>query len=195
VTPEIEEPSQELATEPKEPTALWRIMFAAGLAAVLLGFAGWMLVKGLGERNLAEDSKGWPTAPSVVTASDTERDTVNRRRGGRETRYRVRVEYDYVVDGASYHGDRIRAACCSYEDWSKADQKARQYRVRSTVQVRYDPDNPGRAVLEPGGAGWWWVVAGLGAVMGAVGLFLAGLVAQTWWQRRQTLRLQDEPVG
>jgi hypothetical protein len=56
----------------------------------------------------------------------------------------------------------------------RAEAKLAEYPVGSAVDVRYDPDDARRSVLESGGGGNWWLFAVAGVAAGGTGLILLG---------------------
>ena len=62
---------------------------------------------------------------------------------------RIRVVYDYVAHGQSYHGDRI---CFGFVMPSERHRLA-QMRSGDSVEVSYDSQDVSRSVLFPGTAG------------------------------------------
>jgi hypothetical protein len=125
-----------------------------GIGVVLLAFGGYMGVQG-------ERSRHWPTAPGIVTASEVQPNyslTGRRRRS-----HSAHITYRYPVNGTFYTNDVI-----SYGNdfFDNEYTQARVYAQGAGVEVRYDPGNPARAVLEPG-AGLVPVLA----VLAGVGCF------------------------
>jgi hypothetical protein len=158
--------------------------FGVGLGIVFLVIAGAMLTLGIVVLNLATDSESWPTTPGVVTASWVEREM-----GSRSYSYEPHVTYSYAVEGAAYVGNDVRAGDFSISDRSDAEAIVAKYPVGSDVDVRYDPGDPGRAVLETGVSGaslFWmllWMVIGVGCAVGGV-VVLAPIIRDAWQRIR-----------
>jgi hypothetical protein len=128
--------------------ALWPI--AAGVCLVVFG--GYL-------RILSLRSRGWPVTSGVITDSHWRTPVA----GGREEKVRADIRYRYTVGGQIYRGDVI-----SYGEMlfaSDADRLQR-YPQGATVEVHYDPQDPGLAVLESGAgkAPGLFILAGLGAL-------------------------------
>ena len=159
----------------------WRLFRMIVAVSPLAFFAGaWLaLSHGLGLRDLANDSATWPTADGVVvTAEVVERSS----RGGDE--FEPRIAYAYVVTGRPYTGHVVRSGGFEYGNRARAEAKLAEYPVGSAVTVRYDPGDPGRAVLEPGGGGDWWLFTGAGIASAVTGAFLLAAIARDRWYAR-----------
>src|SRR3954447_17143601 len=137
-------------------------------------------------RRLASASLRWPTASGRVTHCDVIEEIVEEKteHDNRPTtsklvhRYQVDLRYAYRVGKRDFIGTEV--------DWNGtmisglrevAEEAAAKYRPGKSVQVYYDPDQPGQAVLEPAsrrGARGPLVGAAVCAVVG--GLFLMILV-------------------
>jgi hypothetical protein len=92
----------------------------------------------------AKQAADWPTAQGRVVQS-----TVDVQEG-KAVPFSAHVEYDFTVDGRSYHGQRI-AMGPTKRDRQRADVEAvlARYPAGQAVAVHYNPTNPGDAVLEP----------------------------------------------
>ncbi len=84
-----------------------------------------------------------------------------------------RVRYEYEVDGRTYFSHRI-----DFGGWWSAWNVVEEHPVGTTWTVSYDPEDPGRAVLEPGvrGVSVLELYLGLAVVVGGVLLALG-----IWW--------------
>ena len=109
-----------------------------GIGVVLLVFGLYMAVQG-------ERSRNWPTAPGIITESEVQS---SRSLTGRRRRFRsVHITYRYPVNGTFYTNDVISYGKDFFEN---EYTQVRLYSQGSRVEVRYDPGNPARAVLDPG---------------------------------------------
>jgi hypothetical protein len=63
-----------------------------------------------------------------------------------QTFYTADIKYAYTVQGVEYRSDVVVIGGHSYG----ANATVKRYPLGKKVSVSYDPDNPGRAVLEPG---------------------------------------------
>lgn len=98
--------------------------------------------------DVAEASMNWPQVPGLVVQSNLEyrrRESVN----SRKTDFRIEVSYEYVVDDRVYENDVVRF---DQRNLSNADKEllVSAYPVGKRVDVFYNPDHPGQAVLERG---------------------------------------------
>jgi len=150
------------------------IFFAIGLSAILTASA----------------SKGWPSVDGVIVSSEVQSDWSSapagtpQHRSGTQRVYRADVRYAYTVDGQEYEGDRVEFGGFSSSNAKRAYRIVGTYRKGQTVAVYYDPNDPSRAVLEPGKTTWFSkgaVCAGSGFVL--VGL-LVGLVVRADFRQR-----------
>ncbi|MBL4761986.1 MAG: DUF3592 domain-containing protein [Gammaproteobacteria bacterium] len=115
---------------------------------VLMGF-------GIKNRINAYQSKFWPTVQGIVAHS-----SVGSERDDDEfIRYRVSVSYDYVLGSKSYYGRVIQFSMSDFRDEVKAKAVADKYPKGDHVTVYYEPENPDKSVLEPGGSGGWLLIA------------------------------------
>jgi hypothetical protein len=87
--------------------------------------------------------------------------------------WKVSVAYDYVVDGRRYTGRRLYFASRPVDGMTTARVQALLTRYPPDVQVavRFDPDRPDRAVLEPRVD---WETLPANAVMGVIPLVAVG---------------------
>jgi len=133
-----------------------------GIGAVLLVVGLYMGVQG-------ERSRTWPTAPGIVTESEVQS---NSNVAGRRNRSRwARIVYRYPVNGTFYTNDLVSYGKGLFEN---EYTQVRLYAQGSRVEVRYDPGNPARAVLDPGAG-----LASLLALLAGVGCF-----SYAFWRAR-----------
>jgi len=158
-------------------TPVW---FSALVCAVALAMAVWET------RNyvLGEASKRWRRTEGKVLDAWFELDEHSGEDAliyfGEATDSHVaRLVYEYFVDGRRYRSRHFTYRPTRHRDARKVFALLREFRVGNTVQVRYDPKRPQRAVVLPGAdegsllriLGW-----------GVLALFAAGfaLVDPTW---------------
>lgn len=106
------------------------------LTAILYGMAGRI------ERRI-EAARSWPRAPATITAT---------RVGRSKNSHWPEVRYNYQVAGRDYHGKRLEFVRHS-RGKAECEAMLAHYAPGTQVFARYDPDNPGFAVLEAGGDG------------------------------------------
>jgi hypothetical protein len=93
----------------------------------------------------AKSSVQWPQAKGVITSSHLVVGHFKQMKG-----YRGVVQYRYQVGSAEYSGSRFsfgRDHLAVQDAWQKVLDA---YPVGKTVDVYYDPRDPGFAILEPG---------------------------------------------
>jgi hypothetical protein len=124
-----------------------------GIFVALIGAVGalWAGLAYRRSRALVEAAKQWREAPGKVAATDVER------RGGRTTAhdayYVPLIRYTYVVNGREREGARLRFGLVTARTRGGAEKMLAPWPAGAAIQVRYDPDDPDRSVLEPGKAG------------------------------------------
>ena len=140
-------------------------------------------------RQSAVASENWPrTAGSVREGSVT---TLRIPQGKSSvTGYRAHVEFEYVVVGTAYRGDRLNFCQPPSLERQAAEARLARYPAGAPVEVRYDPADPARSVLEPGGAGecespletaWRDMLL----LLGLIGFLALAGVAAVWEFRKQ----------
>ena len=132
---------------------------AFGLAFAVVGAVDW---------DRAADSVGWPTVTGTVVTSRVEHST-NHRRGRTTHSHSAHVSYRYEVDGRALESGRIGFRMHGSTE-SEARATVGRYPEGSSVTVRYSPDDPSVACLEPGTGDLQWLPLAIGAfcvVMGA----------------------------
>jgi hypothetical protein len=100
---------------------------------------------------LGEASLNWPKAQGEIVVSEAIACTYklgNRRHHG----YRVRIIYEYSVNGVLYSSKKITYANDLFiETCGDAQEVMTQYPLGKAVLVHYSPKNPKISVLRPGG--------------------------------------------
>ena len=130
---------------------------------------GGLLVDGLRNANKALLSRNWPTTVGrVVRAEPRGSSTLSI---SNPWAFDPGIKYQYTVEGVTYTGDRV--------SFGRIPSTAEgvgivlmQYPVGASVTVWYDPDDPDRAVLEPGASGDSWAEAALGLILVITGLIV-----------------------
>lgn len=141
----------------------WTVLVIGALASYV----------GLANTLEARASRNWPSVEGAILRSSVERE-LTRASGGSAagSLWRPVVAYEYAVGGTRYEGDRVAFGEYATGEAADAEAVAARYPAGASVQIHYDPEVPGQAVLEPGTAGLPWFFLGLGAVFLAVGLLL-----------------------
>ncbi len=129
------------------------------LGGLCLFIGVFALVQGLHYR--AYRSHEWPGTPGVVLSAEVREDVSSDGIAG-SVSYGPRVNYEYTVGGVTYAGDQITFADqpCTREF---AAATVARYPPGLAVTVRYQPDSPRVAVLDPRPVtlsfGWLWLAA------------------------------------
>ena len=116
------------------------VLIGFGVIAIAIGVALYVIQFRQGLRATA--SKQWPTSPGTVVASALEKSPDGR------WRYRAAVQYRYRAGGKDYQSNRIFWGGNEGRQKHMASVIA-AYPQGSKVSVRYDPQNPNEAVLDP----------------------------------------------
>lgn len=111
---------------------------------IIFGLAGGIIffISHFNKKRNAEAAT-WPSVKGEIRYSDTEEV-----RGDDDLSYSAAVQYNYVVDGKSYGGNRIMYGNTTFSNRSDAQKLCDKYPVGTTVDVFYDPKKPSRCVLE-----------------------------------------------
>jgi hypothetical protein len=89
-------------------------------------------------------AKDWPTTEGKIVACEFKESR------GDDTTYKVDVEYIYIIDGTSYHGNRIAFGYLGGSASSVHHEIHDRLKSAKTVLVRYDPADATRSVLSYG---------------------------------------------
>lgn len=151
--------------------AIW---FITLVGAALAGLGVFFIVVGIGEWRSGEASRTWPTVEGRVLVSE-----VSTSRGpsrpGPSTTTSHELRYEYEVDGVRREGTRLSFKVAMGEQDLLA--RAARFPAGSAAAVHVDPEDPERAVLEPGADGWNALPIAMG---GLAVLFPAAVVAFAW---------------
>jgi hypothetical protein len=142
-------------------------------------------------RRFAAASENWP--PTTGTVRDASVVTLRIPRGKTSvTGYRARIEFEYVVTGTAYRGDHLSFCQPPSLEKQAAEARLTPYPIGTQVEVRYDPTDPTRSVLEPGraeacepllAAAWRELLLSLG-LLGLLALIGVAAVWELFRQRR-----------
>ena len=160
------------------------LVFTA-FAAIFVLVGGFFAVQGTLEWIRAADSTSWPTVAGTVTRSEV---TSHRssHKGRTSTSYHAHIEFDYRVDGQELHGNR-RTYKVVASSQSAANEAVAAHPVDRVVTVSYDPQDPSRAVLDPG---WDWS----NAIPIGVGLFAMVFIGFIRWLVVKRLRRSQQAM-
>lgn len=118
---------------------LWPIVI------VMLG-AG-VAIWGVILRGRGDETTRWPTVRGKVYASRVVEERL--RDGDNEIMYRPEIRYEYVVDGKEFAAKRLGLEDTSASWRSDADGIVDRFPIGREVEIFYNPENPGEALLEP----------------------------------------------
>ena len=141
-----------------------------GAVFILAGVVVFFL--GLKEYRVSLSSKDWPLAEgSILESFVEERQEYNN--DNWTTNYYPHVIYTYYVMDQEYSSDRITIGSNrGYGRRAKAEKRLADYQAGQSVIVSYDPDRPGRAVLEAGATGGAKGTLFMGVVFVGLGLVM-----------------------
>lgn len=115
-------------------------------------------------------SRRWPHAEATVIRTTVD-ELAPRTSGGQRT-YQLRIAYRYKVGERTYEGNRFSFA--NDGPASRMNQviveERRKFPNGTRLDVRYDPADPGSAVMDTSIAGWRGVAAGFSAFFLAAAL-------------------------
>ena len=139
------------------------------LFALVMGII-WLVVTVRGMQ-LAVESEAWPSTTGTIVDTWIERDERTDSDDGVETYYKPFIKYSYQVNGGTFHSQRVDfGAQPSYSYSSRAEDYLAQYPIGSEVEVFYDPDDYGEAVLVREASGSTW------SIIGSSGLIIFSVV-------------------
>lgn len=113
-----------------------------------------IIVAGLLAGQRSHRSRKWPTTEGTVIASGIVRESSSSSSSTISTNqsvYKPEVAYEYEINGERYVSNKIELLDISTNNRGRAESIQRRYTVGDTVRVHVDPNNPERAVLQPGG--------------------------------------------
>jgi hypothetical protein len=159
------------------------ILALAFLAAgvVVLYFGVQIIRNGFASRN-------WPDTPGTIQSTAIQTKT-NRTSGGKsKTSYTAKITYRYEVSGKSYSNSTIGFGKSQYSSSkkSKTEKYLGQYPQGKQVAVYFDPQNPGKAVLEAGFTAGAFLINAAGVFFVAIGF--VSLVARRKNRHRLSIR-------
>ena len=109
----------------------------------LVGFG--LLGAGLYSLFKTKIALSWPEASGSLKSCELVEDS-----SGESTTWRVRVAYDYSVDGHGYSGDRVAFGYSGSSTREEHEAIYEKLNKAATVRVRYNPSKPEESVLGAG---------------------------------------------
>ena len=116
------------------------------ITVIGIGFAIWGAMVLMEARSAAN----WPTTEGTILISKFDRNFNTSSSGKGKWYYEIKIKYSYTVDSLEYESDRVDFKSATYQYKSEVIPStiARRYPVGKQVNVYYNPENPGKAVLE-----------------------------------------------
>jgi hypothetical protein len=156
------------------------------IAAVLIVLMGLGLIQDRVQLLLiGRDSNNWPTVTGVVTEASASPLAGAQAGPG----WRIRIAYEYQVEGQSFTGDRLRfSRRLGGRTRVQAEQALVSYVPGNPIEVHYDPDDPARSVVTagPDRRAWFGLFVGLGMV--AIAITFWSVPTRTQQQPRSARR-------
>jgi hypothetical protein len=113
-----------------------------------LAMGGIWLYVTINGMKLAEASSSWPSTTGIIADTWIDRETSSDADGDVQTNFKPHVRYNYEVNGGSFHSTRVDfGPQPSYSSSSRAEDYLSKYPVGSAVEVFYNPEDFGDAVL------------------------------------------------
>lgn len=131
--------------------AIWGLIGSAGLGVALYGE---------NQLGYARASLAWPVVPGKIVVSRVSSFTDD----DGTTRHTADIEYRYHVGNTEYSSTVVVLGGHNYHPHSVV----KRYPVGKPVVVSFDPQWPGRAVLEPGVESYFLRILGIGMMIGAL---------------------------
>jgi hypothetical protein len=118
-------------------------------------------------------SESWPTAEGKILSSRVQSRRDRDSNGRATTQYTAKVDYEYQVGDRRYRSQRIQYGLFTSNVRGQARSVVDRYPQGQAVQVRYDPDSPETAVLDPGPHPLALLFAGVGGLCVVLSLWMA----------------------
>ena len=139
-----------------------RFLGARFFPAVLFLFGAVCLYAGADNLAKGWASRGWPAVAGVVTSAkvginDTRMPGQSSGAQQVTPTYYPDIIYTYSIGETRHEGYQVSFGEYADADRSIAEEILDRYREGAAVQVYYNPDRPGEAVLEPGLHGFPWL--------------------------------------
>jgi hypothetical protein len=133
-----------------------------GLFLILLVVGIILIIRFRRDRQKAVQSLNWPSVPGVVVESRIDENRSTDTEGDISITYRPYVRYEYQVGGETFSSDKLYIGLSNYSsNRQKAQQTTSQNPVGAAVNVYYNPENHGDAVLQQKTGGSAALVVGI----------------------------------
>ncbi len=144
-------------------------MTVEGAGYIVIGLVAGIVIMiyGLYLRARVRASRDWPQTMGAILKAEVVEETDND-----SVEYRVRVEYEYSVDGQRRIGRRIEFGKSAYARKKNAQAQLERYPVGTSVMVFFDPEKPEDAVLlRKSSWGTMYIVLGLAFAIFSIAIF------------------------
>jgi hypothetical protein len=111
----------------------------SAIIGVFDGFAAWRIAH-------QEIARGFPQADGTVVGSEVQFSDGD----GESAAYIPKIEYDYVVAGRPYTGNRYRYGTIGHPSHAATERIVRRYPQGRKTKVYYNPADPADSLLRPG---------------------------------------------
>ena len=121
----------------------------SAIIGVFDGFAAWRIAH-------QELARGFPQADGTLARSEVELSAGD----AESAAYLPKIEYDYVVAGRPYTGNRYRYGTIGHTSHASVERIVRRYSPGHQTKVYYNPADPADSLLQPGldGSDLWLVL-------------------------------------
>lgn len=168
-------------------------IFSLGCGCIfipMLLFGILCIVFGLKDGDIVREVATWPSTTGTIIASSYEMSG-----SGEETRYTIKVQYTFEVDGKELQGNKLFPGRSqrAYAHRREVDKALGRYPEGQKVTVYYDPEQPSRAGLlrEPEISTLFGV--GLGAFFGFIGLCGTLIALWLWVSAPKARYVEQDP--
>jgi hypothetical protein len=110
-------------------------------------------------------SQSWPTAEGKILSSRIQSRRDRDSSGRATTMYTAKVDYEYQVGERQFRSQRVQYGLFSSSARNQARDVMERYPQGRAVKVRYNPDSPEVAVLDPGAHPLALLFTGIGGLL------------------------------
>ena len=134
-------------------------------SSIFILVGGSIIFFGLKTLKTANDSTHWPTVAGKVTSSSV----ISKHGDKGGVTYKAEVLYEYHARGQTQLSNEVAYGGYGSSNPSHAQTTVNHYPKGKRVTVHYSPDDPTKAVLEPGISSQAFFLPGFGSVFFSVG--------------------------
>lgn len=111
-----------------------------------LGFLA--LLRAMRARQKSKLAQTWPTTEGTILESALKEEPARNAIGNINLAYVLQVQYEYVVSGKTYQGDRVSFGTPAF-NYITGSNLLENYEEGTKTSVSYNPENPAESVLAP----------------------------------------------